>query len=72
MALLQRLMKPREGERVEIYKNGRILIRGLVTVANNNLICIMDTKDMRSLNFKTSELEVAIAQREIRIKKLKN
>lgn len=69
MALLQRLMKPREGERVEIYKDGRLLIRGLVTMASSTLICITD-KDMRSVNFKPNELEVAIAKREIRIKKL--
>jgi len=69
MALLQRLMKPRTGERVEIYKNGRLLIRGIVTLANASLISISD-KDMRTVNFKPAELEYLISQREIRIKKL--
>jgi len=69
MALLQRLMKPRAGERVEIYKNGRLLIRGLVTLADSSLVCVTD-KDMRSVNFKTSELETLISKREISIKKL--
>ena len=69
MALLQRLMKPRTGERVEIYKNGKLLIRGLVMMADDRLISVSD-KDMRIMNFRPSELEEAIAKREIRIKKL--
>lgn len=69
MALLQRLMKPRTGERIEVYKNGKLLIRGLVTVANSKLISI-NAQDMRVVNFRPEELEEAIANREIRIKKL--
>ncbi len=69
MALLQRLMKPRTGERVEVYKNGKLLIRGLVTMADGKLISISG-KDMRMVNFRPDELEEAIANREIRIKKL--
>ena len=69
MALLQRLMKPRTGERIEVYKDGKLLIRGLVTLADSKLISISD-KDMRVVNFRPSELEQAIANREIRIKKL--
>ncbi len=69
MALLQRLMKPREGERIEVYKNGRLLVRGLVTLADKTLISITD-KDMRTVNFRPLELESAISKREIRIKKL--
>lgn len=69
MALLQRLMKPRTGERIEVYKNGTLLIRGLVTLADSKLISISD-KDMRVVNFRPNELDEAISNREIRIKKL--
>ena len=69
MALLQRLMKPRTGERVEVYKDGKLLIRGLVTIADSKLISISN-KDVRVVNFRPEELEQAIANREIRIKKL--
>jgi hypothetical protein len=69
MALLQRLMKPRAGERIEVYKDGKLLIRGLVTLADSKLISISD-KDMRVVNFRPTELEQLIAKREIRIKKL--
>lgn len=69
MALLQRLMKPRTGERIEVYKNGKLLIRGIVSIADKTLVSIVD-KDMQTVNFKPLELETAIANREIRIKKL--
>lgn len=69
MALLQRLMKPRTGERVEVYQDGKLLIRGLVTIADSKLISITN-KDMGTVNFRPDELEKAIASREIRIKKL--
>jgi len=62
-------MKHRTGERVEVYKDGKLLIRGLVTVANSKLISISN-KDVRVVNFRPEELEEAIAKREIRIKKL--
>ena len=68
MTLLQRLMIPKQGERVEVYKNGKLMIAGLVTHANKELITITD-KDMRVANFIPRELEAAIANREIRIKK---
>lgn len=69
MTLLQRLMKPKLGERVQVYKDGKLLINGLVTHANKDLISITD-KEMRVKNFIPSELEAAIANREIRIKKI--
>ena len=69
MALLQRIMKPQLGERIEVYKQGRLLIRGLVTIADDNLISIT-SKDMDTLNFHPNELDVAISSREIVIKKL--
>lgn len=69
MTLAQRLMKPKAGERVEVYKNGKLLIRGLVTHATSNLISITN-KDMGVANFSPTELDEAIANRTIRIKKL--
>ena len=69
MALLQRLMKPRTGERIEVYKDGKLLIRGMVTVADDSLISI-SSQDMQVMNFRADELETAIANREIRIKKV--
>ena len=69
MSLRQRLMRPRFGERVEVYKDGRLLIRGLVTSADDNLICI-NGEHMNVMNFRPEELDKAIANREMRIKKL--
>ena len=69
MALSQRLMKPRTGERIEVYKNGELLIRGLVTMADDKLVSISG-KEMQIVNFRPDELEEAIAKREISIKKL--
>lgn len=68
MALLHRIMKPKEGERVEIYKQGRLLIRGMVTLSDQSLVCI--TGKDHVLNFPTNELESGIASREIVVKKL--
>lgn len=69
MSLLQRIMKPQLGERIEVYKKGRLMIRGLVTVANEQLISIT-SKEMDILNFHPNELELALSSREIVIKKV--
>lgn len=68
MSLQQRLMWPRVGEEISVYKHGKINVEGIVTYANDSVISVLKP-DMTTVNLDCAELLGGIQNRSIVIQK---
>lgn len=68
MVLLKRLMWPRVGEDVIVYRHGNVMVEGHVTYAGSDFISIMD-KNAETVSLDCNVLSQGIDDRSIVIKK---
>ncbi len=69
MGLMSRVMWPKVGERIEVYSNGKLTAKGLVTFMNESTVTVQG-ENMRITNLRTSDLREGLESHQLTIKKL--
>jgi hypothetical protein len=68
MTLLKRIMWPKKGEEIALYKDGALLVEGEVIYADENTVSVRD-KELTISRFDGAELSRGIEDRRIVVKK---
>lgn len=69
MGLMARVMWPKVGERIEIYDNGKLTAKGIVTFMNESTITIQG-ENMHITNLRTEDIRQKLESQTMTIKKL--